>query len=145
MVKRDQLANSLLASEAEAIVAVDRDGLIWFWNPGAQRIFGFSEAEAIGQSLDLIVPDALRARHWSGFERVMASGETRYGSGDVLAVPALAKDGRRISVEFTIALLRDDLGAPSGMAAILRDVTARFEEMRALRGKIAALEAKSAH
>ena len=142
-MKLESLANSLLATEGDAIVAVDSDGLIRLWNPGARRIFGFSEQEALGRTLDLIVPEAQRRAHHSGFARVMAGGETRYGAGDVLAVPALTRDGRRISVEFTIVLLRDSAGATEGMAAIMREVTARFEETRALRKKIAALEARS--
>ncbi len=137
----DRVVQAVLATHADAIVAVDRDGLIRFWNPGAERIFGFAAEEAMGRSLDLIVPENLRARHNDGFARVMAGGATRYAAGDLLAVPATAKDGRRISVEFTIVLLRDDHGAAAGMAAIMRDVTARFEETRGLRRRIAALEA----
>ena len=129
----DAVARALLASPADAILAVDRGGAIRLWNPGAERIFGFPETGALGQSLDIVIPETLRARHWQGFERVMATGETRYGAGDLLAVPALTSDGRRISVEFTIVLVRDAAGTITGMAAILRDVTAKFEEMRALR------------
>ncbi len=136
--ERDALADALLASAGDAIILCDRDGLIRFWNPGAQRIFGFTAEEALGQSLDIIIPEAQRPRHWDGFHRVMATGHSRYGTGDVLAVPALHRDGRRISVEFTIAPLHDAAGAMTGMAAILRDVTARFEEMRTLRRRIAA-------
>jgi PAS domain S-box-containing protein len=136
----DQLAQALLATEADAILAVDRDGSIQFWNPGAERIFGFAAGNAIGQLLDMIIPEFLRSRHNAGFERVMTSGETRYGSGDLLAVPALTKEGRRISVEFTIVILRDANGATTGMAAIMRDVTARFEELRALRRNLNELE-----
>jgi PAS domain S-box-containing protein len=143
----DSLVLSLFASQGDAIIAVDRDGIIRCWNPGARRIFGFAEEEAVGQTLDLIVPEALRERHNSGFARVMAGGGTRYGAGDLLAVPALTKDGRRISVEFTIVLVRDARGEArgqvEGLAAIMRDVTPRFEETRALRRKIAALEARS--
>lgn len=132
------IAEALLASPADAILAVDRAGTIRFWNPGATRIFGFPEPEAIGASLDIVIPESLRARHWQGFDHVMATGETRYGEGDLLAVPATTRDGGRISVEFTIVLVRDDGGAIVGMAAILRDVTARFEEMRALRRRASA-------
>lgn len=131
------LANAVLASESDAIVATDPDGTITFWNPGAARIFGFSEREAVGQSLDLIIPENLRARHWEGYRQVMETGESRYGRGDVLAVPALNKDGKRISVEFTIVMLRDAAARPTGMAAILRDVTKRFEELRTLRKALA--------
>jgi PAS domain S-box-containing protein len=132
-----QLAAALLDSMSDAIIASDSDGKITFWNPGAERIFGFSRSEAIGQSLDLIIPERLRARHWAGYSEVMRTGESRYGHGDLLSVPAMRKDGARLSIEFTIVPLKDESGAMSGMAAILRDVTARFEEMRALRQKAA--------
>ena len=135
----EQLAHSLLATRGDAILAVDRDGIITFWNP-RQRIFGFAQEEAVGKPLEIIVPDSLRARHDDGFRKTMATGETRYGAGELLAVPALTRDGRRISIEFSIVLMRDASGAPEGMAAIMRDVTARFEESRALRKRLAELE-----
>jgi PAS domain S-box-containing protein len=131
------LGDALLATASDAIIATDRGGVVTFWNPGAERIFGFSSAEAVGQSLDLIIPDNLRNRHWSGYHRAMATGESRYGDGDLLSVPGLTKDGRRISVEFTIVMLKDTHGRPAGTAAILRDVTKRFEETRELRRKLA--------
>jgi PAS domain S-box-containing protein len=133
------LAREILATSADAILATDRQGTIRFWNPGAERIFGFTADEAVGASLDLIIPERLRQRHWEGYRRVVATGETRYGAGDVLAVPALTRDGRRISVEFTIVLLRDADRQVAGMAAILRDVTARFEETRQLKRRLAEL------
>lgn len=111
--------------------------MIRFWNPGAVRIFGFSRKEALGASLDIIIPERLRQRHWNGWEHVIATGETRYGEGDLLAVPAVTKDGRQISVEFTIILLRDGTYEIHGMAAVLRDVTTRFEEMRRLKRQVA--------
>jgi PAS domain S-box-containing protein len=113
---------------------------ITFWNPGATRIFGFESSEAVGQSLDIIVPENLRKRHWDGFHQTMATGTSRYGDGDLLSVPGLTKSGRRISVEFTIAILRDEQRAPAGTVAIMRDVTQRFEELRELRRKVAAQE-----
>jgi PAS domain S-box-containing protein len=135
----DDLASAILATSSDAIILADRDNLIRFWNPGAERIFGFSAEEAMAKPLDIIIPERLRARHGEGYARVMASGETRYGSGDLLAVPALTKDGRQISVEFTIIVLRDASGQVSGIAAIMRDVTRRFEETRRLRRKLAEL------
>jgi len=132
-----QLAGAIVGTAADAILATDRQGIIRFWNPGADRIFGFTQEEAVGASLDLIIPERLRQRHWQGYQRVMATGATRYGTGDVLAVPALTKDGRQISVEFTILLLRDAGREITGMAAILRDVTARFEETRRLKRELA--------
>lgn len=131
------IADAVLASPADAIVAADREGVIRFWNPGAVRIFGFSRAAAEGASLDLIIPERLRKRHWDGWQHVIETGVTRYGSGDVLAVPAITRDGRQISVEFTIILLRGQDHAIIGMVAVLRDVTARFEETRRLRRELA--------
>jgi PAS domain S-box-containing protein len=132
-----QLAAAIVGTAADAILATDRQGIIRFWNPGADRIFGFTREEAVGASLDLIIPERLRQRHWQGYQRVMATGATRYGTGDVLAVPALTKDGRQISVEFTILLLRDASREITGMAAILRDVTSRYEETRRLKRQLA--------
>jgi PAS domain S-box-containing protein len=131
------LAEALLHSASDAIVATDREGRIIFWNPGAERIFDFTAEEAAGQSLDIIIPENLRARHWEGFRRTMATGTSRYGHGDLLSVPALTKDGRRVSVEFTIVLLRDGQGEVAGTVAVMRDVTKRFEEVRELRRRLA--------
>jgi PAS domain S-box-containing protein len=134
------LLDALLQTSSDAIVVSDAEGRIVFWNPGAARIFGFDAVEAVGQSLDLIIPEKLRARHWQGYRHVMVTGHSRYGEGDLLSVPALTKDGRRISVEFTIVMLRDERGTAAGMASIMRDSTARFEEMKSLRRRIAELE-----
>lgn len=133
----DRLGRVLMEAAPDAIIFADREGAIRFWNTGAERLFGFAAAEALGRPLDIIVPEPQRVRHWSGFRRVMETGESRYGSGDVLAVPGLRKDGRRISLEFTIVPLRDASGRMEGMAAILRDVTQRFEELRALKRQVA--------
>nr|WP_246548976.1 PAS domain S-box protein [Ancylobacter oerskovii] len=130
----------MIDSAADAVVASDRDGRIIMWNAGAARIFGFAEDEALGQSLDIIIPEPFRARHWEGYAETVASGKSRYGAGDLLAVPGLTKDGRRISLEFTIVLLKDAAGRVRGMASILRDVTRRFEETRALKKELAALK-----
>ncbi len=137
------LAAAVLATSSDAIVAADKDGIIFFWNPGAERIFGHASAAAIGRSLDIVIPERLRKRHWDGYRRVMTSGESRYGNGDILAVPAIKKDGTGISVEFTIVPLRDEAGALTGLAAIMRDVTKRFEEMRTLKQKAGSAEKAS--
>ena len=132
------LSEAILATPSDAIVAADQDGIVRYWNPGAQRLFGYSSDEAMGKTLDLIVPERLRERHWDGYRRVMATGESRYGTADVLSVPALRKDGATISVEFTVTLLQSG-GHVIGIAAIMRDVSARFEEMRALKRRLAEL------
>jgi PAS domain S-box-containing protein len=136
MTMQDQLGNALLASSSDAIIATDREGRIVFWNPGAERIFGFAAHETMGQSLDLIIPENLRARHWEGFRHVIQTGTSRYGHGDLLSVPGMTREGRRISVEFTIVMLRDR-DAITGTVAVMRDVTKRFEELRELKRKLA--------
>ena len=133
----DRFCLTLVREAPDAIIFADAEGIIRFWNRGAERIFGFAEAEALGQSLDIIIPDNLRVRQWAGFSATTRSGSTRYGSGEILAVPALRKDGRRISVEFTILPFRDNHARIIGIAAMLRDVTARFEEIRTLRRQVA--------
>jgi nitric oxide dioxygenase len=140
MIESDEIGTALLASAADAIVTSDREGLVVSWNPGAERIFGFTPAEALGQSLDIIIPEPFRARHWEGYRHTVDSGTSRYGAGELLAVPGLHKDGRRISLEFTLALIKGPDGAVTGMVAVLRDVTKRFEEAKALRKRLAELE-----
>jgi len=110
------LFRSIVEQTQFAVIFSDRDGVIQFWNAGAEAMFGYTATEAVGQSLDMIVPERQRARHWEGYHKVMASGITKYGR-EMLAVPAMRKDGARISVEFAIVLLR----APSG--EMLRAVT----------------------
>ncbi len=130
-------SQALVAGMPDAIVYSDADGIIRVWNAGATRIFGFLEAEALGASLDIIIPEGLRARHWDGYRETMRTGNTRYGDGQTLSVPALRKDGVRISVEFTIVPFTGTDGRMQGIAAIMRDATARFEEVRALKRALA--------
>jgi PAS domain S-box-containing protein len=132
-----RLGAAVLSARTDAIVALDRDSRIRFWSPGAERIFGYSGDEVVGSALDIIIPERLRQRHRQGYSDVMRTGRSRYGDGDVMSVPAVRKDGTTISVEFTILLLRNDDGEIYGMAAIMRDVSARFEEIRVLRRKLA--------
>jgi PAS domain S-box-containing protein len=131
------IAESLLHTRSDAIIAADRDGIIRLWNPGAERIFGHAAADAIGQSLDLIIPERLRVRHWQGYGGTIATGKSRYGEGDLLSVPALHKTGATISIEFTIVPLRDTSSVIIAIVAIIRDVTKRFEEMRQLKRRLA--------
>jgi PAS domain S-box-containing protein len=122
---------------SDAIVYADGEGVIRVWNRGATRIFGFAETEAVGRSLDLIIPENLRDRHWQGYRATIRTGQSRYGDGQILSVPGVRKDGTRVSVEFTIVPFTDDAGRMIGIAAIMRDATARFEELRALRRQLA--------
>jgi PAS domain S-box-containing protein len=125
----------------EAVIFADGQGVIRLWNRGAETMFGYTAGEALGQSLDLIIPERFRARHWDGYRKVMATGVTSYGER-LLAVPAMRKDGQRISIEFSIALLKDAGGQVTGAAAIVRDVTARWQAERELRRRLALLEAQ---
>ena len=131
----------LVSAIGDAIVISDANGAITLWNPAAERMFGFTQAEAMGQSLDLIIPERLRGRHWEGYDKTMATGITRYGH-DLLKVPAVDKNGKAMSIAFTVALLHGPDGKISGIVAVIRDETVRFQEERALRKKIAELEAQ---
>ncbi|MDB5952966.1 MAG: domain S-box protein [Massilia sp.] len=134
-----QLADTL----GDGVIVCDAAGAIIFWNASATRIFGFTEADALGQSLDLIVPDRQRQRHWDGYHKTMATGETRYGA-DLLRVPALHKEGKPLSIAFTVAMLHTPEGKVSAIVAIVRDETVRWSEERALKAKVAQLEAQIA-
>ena len=125
----------------DAVVICDRDGVIGFWNAAAERLFGFTPAEALGSSLDLIIPERLQERHWVGFARTMATGQTRY-QHDVLRVPAIHKDGRTLSIAFTVGLLLGAQRTLTGLVAVIRDETKRFAEERDLRKRLAELEGK---
>jgi PAS domain S-box-containing protein len=132
-----EIAAAILAGP-DAIIAANREGVITFWNAGAERIFGYTRAEATGQSLDLIIPERLRERHWRGWQHVLDGGESRYGDDDLLSVPSQRSDGAPLSVEFTIHPIHDGRAQLIGIAATLRDVTIRFAEVRALRKQVAA-------
>ncbi len=138
----DSLYRQLVEGSPDAIIFGDAGGRIQLWNAGAEAIFGFTAAEAVGQSMDLIIPERLRGRHWSGYDRVLATGVSRYGRGELLAVPAVTKDGRTISIEFTIEILRDAAGAILGPVAIIRDVTKRFQREKELGRRLKELEAR---
>lgn len=135
------LAHQIVQESQDAIIMADREGIIRLWNRGAEFIFGYSPAEALSQSLHIIIPANLRERHDQGYNKVMESGQNKY-SRELLAVPALKKDGSRISVEFTLILIRDHHGRTMGAAAIIRDVTARWEKERAMKRRLAELEAR---
>ena len=137
----ERIAVRIVEGAADAVLFTDRNGVIRLWNAGAERIFGWTAAEAVGKSMDLIIPDRLRPRHWQSWDRVMDTGQTRYAT-EVLAVPALRKDGAPLSIEFTIQLVRDEEGRILGPAAIVRDVTARFQREKELRAKVKELEGR---
>ena len=129
----------LVEALADAVIVADPSGSMRFWNSAAERLFGFTEAEALGNSLDLIVPERLRERHWAGYENTMATGQTRYAH-DVLRVPAVHKDGRPLSIAFTVGILYGPQGNVSGILAVIRDETNRFAEEKDLRRRLAEFE-----
>jgi len=135
------LCGQIVEKARDGVIYSDREGVIRLWNSGAERIFGYSTGEALGQSLDLIIPEPLRTRHWEGYGKVMETGKSRYES-DLLAVPALRKDGSRISIEFTVVPILDRSGQMDGIAAVIRDVTDRWLREKATRQRLAQLEAQ---
>lgn len=132
---------AIVDSVPDAIIFADSEGIIRLWNGGAESLFGFTAKEALGKSLDIIIPENLRGRHWEGYHRVMATGETKYGK-DMLSVPGVRKDGTRVSLEFSVAMLHDTGGQLLGIAAVLRDVTERWKREKELKERLAALEAE---
>jgi PAS domain S-box-containing protein len=138
----DPIDFEALAREAgDAIIIAGSDGKIVFWNRGAERIFGHTEGEALHQSLDIIIPERLQKRHWEGYDKVMQTGVTRYGT-DLLRVPAVHKDGRKLSIAFTVSLLATAPGKPHAIAAFIRDETARWEKEQAMAKRLKELEGK---
>jgi PAS domain S-box-containing protein len=136
-----RLCQQIVENSPVAIIFADAQGIVQLWNAGAEAMFGYAANEALGQSLDIIVPDRHRARHWDGWRHVMETGVTKYGR-EVLAVPAIRKDGQRISIEFTVTLVKSSTGTVTGAAAMVQDVTSRWERDKALRARLAALEEK---
>ncbi len=140
-IQIEQICHEICDNAPDAIVYADRNGIIRFWNQGATTVFGYLPAEALGSSLDLIIPEPLRNRHWEGYHRVMATGETGYAKR-LLSTPALRKDGQRISVEFSVVMVHAPDGAIAGIGAIMRDISAQREKERALLARLTLLEAK---
>ena len=133
----------LVEAIGDAVVVCDAAGAIVVWNDAAVRMFGFTREDALGQSLDLIIPERQRQRHWDGYDKTMATGQTRYGN-DLLRVPALHKEGKPLSIAFTVAMLYDDARKVTAIVAVVRDETVRWAEERQLRVRVAQLEAAAA-
>lgn len=136
----DVFLRQVLDNAPDGVLISDSEGIIRFWNKGAELIFDYTTDEALGKSLDLIIPENLRARHWEGYRQVMATGETKYKTG-LLSSPGIRKDGTRVSVEFSMVLLRDESGAIAGCGSILRNVTERWKKEKELRERLLVCEA----
>lgn len=129
----------LVESVGDAVMACDAAGAITLWNPACERMFGFTQLDAMGKSLDLIIPQRQQQRHWEGYHKTMQTGITKYGH-DVLRVPAVHKDGHTLSIAFTVSMLHTADGKVSQIVAVVRDESARFAEDRNLRKRLAELE-----
>ena len=133
---------TIIDQAPDAIIVSDRQGRIQLWNAAAERLFGHASAQAIGESLDIIIPERLRAAHWRAFDRAMESGQTRYG-GRTLTTRSMRRDGAKQYVDMSFALIKDETGAVTGALAFVRDATERHESERAMRERIAQLERSS--
>lgn len=138
-VDSDYLCRQIVAGAQDAIIFADQAGIIKLWNTGAETLFGYRQSEALGESLDLIIPENLRQRHWEGYRRVMATGVSRY-TQKLLAVPGMRRDGTRLSLEFTMVFVRNPVNDLLGVAAIIRDVTERWQQEQALKRQLADLK-----
>ena len=143
MSNTEIIYRQIIENSQDAILFANREGIIDLWNSGAEAIFGYTKEEVQGKSLDLIVPEKLRQRHWDGYQKVMKTGKTRYGK-ELLKVSAIRKDGTSISVEFTIVLVRNQRNEIIGTAAIIRDATERWKQEKELKQKIKLLESRLA-
>lgn len=139
----DAALAALMEQLSDAVIIADPSGEIVFWNGAAERVFGWPASEAVGRSLDMIIPDRQRRAHWDGYDKTMATGETKYAT-DLLRVPALNADGERHSIAFTVTLLRSADGEVSGIAAVVRDETERWRNEQELRRRVQELEASQA-
>jgi PAS domain S-box-containing protein len=125
-----ELLQKLVEKSPDGVVFAGADGMIRVWNAAAERIFGFSAQEALGQSLDLIIPERFRERHWAGYDRALADGETKY-KGKVMPTRSMRKDGTAIYIEMGFAIIKDGQGKAIGAVATVRDITERFQREKA--------------
>jgi PAS domain S-box-containing protein len=137
----DRQLMQLIEESPDGVLIADREGIIRFWNRGAELIFGYPASEAVGQSLDLIIPENLRGRHWDGYWRVMSTGETKYKTG-LLSAPGLRRDGSRVSLQFSMILLKDEEGSVLGCGTIIRDTSVQWEKEKSLRQELTDCRAK---
>ena len=123
----------------DALIFADRDGVIRVWNAAAERIFGFTAADAVGRALDIIIPEGLREAHWQGYHRALAAGDTKY-RGQSLPTKALKADGSQVYVELSFAIVRGPDAEVIGAMAQARDITERFQRDRDMRRRLRELE-----
>ncbi len=137
---RESLFENMVKSAGDAIVFADKEGVIRVWNRGAEKIFGYSEAETLGESLDIIIPEKMRENHWNGYTRAMESGRTKY-EGKLMPTKAIKKDGGSIYVEMSLTIIRDDTET-KGALAIMRDITERWLNEKEMKKRLEELESR---
>ena len=130
-----RLGIAVIRTIPDAVIFADRDGIIRFLNDGAERIFRFRADESLGQFFNIIIPERLRQRHWDGYREMMTTGISKHAADELLSVPAQNKTGDALSIQFTVAAVPDHEGGLAGIAAVLRDVTANFRELKRLRAE----------
>jgi PAS domain S-box-containing protein len=133
---------ALIEQSPDAVIFADRDGVIRVWNAAAERIFGYAAADALGQDLNIIIPESLRESHWAGYDRALAAGDTKY-RGQSLATKAVRADGSPTYVELSFAIVHAADGSVIGALAHARDINERFERERAMRRRLRELEPAS--
>jgi PAS domain S-box-containing protein len=137
------LCKAIVEQAPEAVIFADTAGIIRIWNQGAEAIFGFAAAEALGTSLDIIVPERFRRAHWAGFQRAMDRGHTQHGS-QVRTTRAIHKDGRKLYVDLSFSVIKAQGGAVLGSLGVAREGSARYLAETEQRARIATLEAELA-
>jgi PAS domain S-box-containing protein len=140
-MQAEERARLLLDQAPDAIIFADVEGRIVEWNAAAEAVFGYTAGEAVGQSLDLIVPERFREAHWAGFRRALGDGETKY-AGKSLPTRSMRKDGRDIYVELTFAIVKGTDGNVLGALAHARDISERWAAEREQRQRLRELEGR---
>lgn len=114
----------IVADVGDALIYIDDQGVIRVWNAHAAALFGFSAQEALGHSVDLIIPAHLREAHWRGFERALQRGTV--SRAEVRTTRGLHKDGRKLYVDMSFSIVKNDAGQALGSTAMARDATNRY-------------------
>lgn len=139
IVQQVDFFEAIVEQVADGIIFADRRGTIRRWNAGAEAIFGYAADEVVGQSLNVIIPERLRSAHWTAFDRAVETGQTRYGR-QAMTTRSVHKNGSKLYVDLSFALVKDNAGEVLGSVAMARDITRRYLEENVLRRRVAELE-----
>jgi PAS domain S-box-containing protein len=117
----EQLYSQLVQGMAEAVIIASNDGTILEWNAAAERVFGWSRQQAVGENIDMLIPDNQKDQHWEGYDRVLEAGQSKYSDGSLLSVSSLKSDGTRVGIEMSYTPLRQG-DKVVAIAAVVRPV-----------------------